>query len=553
MKLTFYGATKEVTGSNAILEAAGKKVMIDCGMFQGSSATKALNYEKFAYNASEIDYMILTHAHIDHSGRIPLLYKRGYKGSVICTKATKELCEIMLIDSANIQESDTEYKNIKRLRAGNDPLEPLYTVEDATLALKRFEPVHYHEIIKLDDNISIRFMDAGHILGSSSVTINIFENDIMTTLVFTGDIGKRGTPIINDPEYIEGCDYLIMESTYGNKKHMQANNPDETMFKIIDDTLDRRGTVIIPSFAVGRTQEMIYAFNKNLAIKSKLSKFWNIPVYVDSPLSTSATSVFKNNSDDFDDEAKQYIKNGDNPLDFPNLKFTASVEESKALNKDNYPKIIVSSSGMCDAGRIRHHLKHNLYKPNTTVLFVGYQAEGSLGRLLVDGVKKVRILGETINVKARIEMIDGFSGHGDMDDLDDFIGHIKKKPVKVFLVHGEADQILPFSERIKSKFGIDTVIAEKFETYELFDGLGVTELKQDAVLKDHTDSKLVLLNLVTDVKRKVKDVSELIAYDEINKLSESQITAFIDFYSAMNDQMRKLVTELEIKAKSNDK
>lgn len=553
MKLTFYGATKEVTGSNAILEAAGKKIMIDCGMFQGSSATKALNFEKFAYNVSEIDYMVLTHAHIDHSGRIPLLYKRGYRGSVICTKATKELCEIMLIDSASIQESDTEYKNVKRLRAGNDPLEPLYTVEDATNALRRFEAAHYHEIISLDANISIKFTDAGHILGSSSITMYITENKATTTLVFTGDIGKRGTPIINDPEYIESCDYLIMESTYGNKKHLQADNPDELMFKIIDDTLDRKGTVIIPSFAVGRTQEMIYAFNKNLAIKSKLSRFWNIPVYIDSPLSTSATSVFKNNADDFDDEAKQYIKNGDNPLDFPNLKFTASVEESKALNRDNYPKIIVSSSGMCDAGRIRHHLKHNLYKPSTTVLLVGYQAEGSLGRLLLDGVKKVRILGETIDVKARIEMIDGFSGHGDMDDLDDFISHIQKKPIKVFLVHGEEDQIIPFSARIKSKFGLDTVIAEKFETYELFDGLGVTELKQDIVLKDHTDNKLVLLNLVTDVKRKVKDVSELIAYDEINKLSESQITVFIDFYTAMKAEMRKLVLELETKAKPDDK
>jgi metallo-beta-lactamase family protein len=458
----------------------------------------------------------------------------------------------MLIDSANIQESDTEYKNAKRLRAGNDPLEPLYTVEDAMLALKRFEPVHYHETIKLDANISIKFMDAGHILGSASVTISVFENDKMTTLVFTGDIGKQGTPIINDPEYIEGCDYLIMESTYGNKRHLQADNPDVAMFKIIDDTLDKQGTVIIPSFSVGRTQEMIYSFNKNLALKPKFSKFRSIPVYVDSPLSTSATSVFKNNMDDFDDEAKQYIANGDNPLDFPNLIFTASVEESKALNKDTNPKIIVSSSGMCDAGRIRHHLKHNLYKPSTTVLFVGYQAEGSLGRLLVDGAKKVKILGETINVKARIEMIDGFSGHGDMDDLDDYINHIKKKPVKVFLVHGEADQIIPFSERIKSKFNIDTVIADKFETYELFDGLGVTELNRGEELKDHTDNKLVLLNLVTDVKRKVKDVSELIAYDEINKLSETQITAFIDFYAAVSTQMAKLVTELEIKSKPDD-
>ena len=362
MKFWFYGSAKEVTGSNMILEAAGKKVMIDCGLFQGSSATKAKNFEELKYNVNDIDYVLLTHSHIDHSGRIPLLYKKGYRGNIIWTKATKDLCDIMLIDSANIQESDTEYKNHKRNRAGLEPLEPLYTIDDANIALKHFIAVQYHDLIKLDDNISVKFTDSGHMLGSSSITIYVTENKKTTIIGFTSDLGKKNTPIINDPEVIEKCDYLIMESTYGNRQHKVKSHPEELMFDIIEETINKGGTVIIPSFSVGRTQEMIYAFNKNLAIKKKLSIFDKVPVYIDSPLSTSATEVYKKNTQFFDDEAKQYILSGNNPLDFPNLNFTKSVEDSKFLNRDDSPKIIISSSGMCDAGRIRHHFKHNLYK-----------------------------------------------------------------------------------------------------------------------------------------------------------------------------------------------
>ena len=545
MKIRFYGSAKEVTGSNMILEAAGKKVMIDCGLFQGSSATKAKNFEELKYNVNDIDYVLLTHSHIDHSGRIPLLYKKGYRGNVICTKATKDLCDIMLIDSANIQESDTEYKNHKRNRAGLEPLEPLYTIDDANIALKHFIAVQYHDLIKLDNNISVKFTDSGHMLGSSSITIYVTENKKTTIIGFTSDLGKKNTPIINDPEVIEKCDYLIMESTYGNRQHKVKSHPEELMFDIIEETINKGGTVIIPSFSVGRTQEMIYAFNKNLAIKKKLSIFDKVPVYIDSPLSTSATEVYKKNTQFFDDEAKQYILSGNNPLDFPNLNFTKSVEDSKFLNRDDSPKIIISSSGMCDAGRIRHHLKHNLYKKKTTVLFVGYQAVGSLGRLLADGAKSVKIFGDTIDVRARIEMIDGFSGHGDMDDLDEYISQIKEKPEKIFLVHGEDDQLYPFAERIKEKFDIDTYIPDSFAYFELEKGDKTHELTHDRVLTKNTYDKLTLLELVTDVKRQVKDISELIAYDEINHLTEKQIETFINLYSGMRKNINNLVKEVE--------
>lgn len=549
MKLTFYGSAKEVTGSNMILEAAEKRIMIDCGMFQGSSATKAKNFDGFKYDVKDIDYVLLTHSHIDHSGRIPLLYKKGYTGSVICTKATKDLCDIMLLDSANIQESDTEYKNHKRQRAGLELLEPLYTTDDANNALKHFVAVQYHDLIKLDDNITVKFSDSGHMLGSSSITVYVNENDKTTVVAFTSDLGKPNTPIINDPQVIQECDYLIMESTYGNKRHAVKEHPEELMFEIIEDTILKGGTVIIPSFSVGRTQEMIYAFNKNIALKKKFSIFNKIPVYIDSPLSTSATEVFMKNTQFFDDEAKQYILKGDNPLDFPNLIFTKSVEDSKMLNRDDSPKIIISSSGMCDAGRIRHHLKHNLYKEKTTVLFVGYQANGSLGRILADGAKSVKILGDTIDVRARIEMIDGFSGHADMDDLDNYLSQIRSKPEKIFLVHGEDEQLYPFASRISNTFGIDAVIPDNYSVYELQKGKKVYELAHDRVLTQNTYKKLTLLDLITDVKRQVKDISELIAYDEINNLDEEQITTFIDLYSSMRRNIKNLINEVENKTK----
>ncbi|MBN2882521.1 MAG: MBL fold metallo-hydrolase, partial [Clostridia bacterium] len=467
MKLIFYGAAKGVTGSNHYLETGNTKLLVDCGMFQGGSSEKKMNYEALPYNPAEIDYVILTHAHIDHSGRIPLLYKQGYKGTVICTKPTADLCEIMLPDSAHIQEMDAEYKNRKRQRSGETLLKPLYDAEDVSNSLKHFKRAQYNQIIKVNDDLSIRFKDAGHILGSASVEMWCKEGDKTTKIVFSGDLGKFDTPIIGDPELIDYADYLIMESTYGNKKHLQTENREELMFKIIEETIAKNGTVIIPSFSVGRTQEMIYGFNRQIDLRDRFKTLKNVPVYVDSPLAISATEVFRRNTEVFDEEAKDYIFNGDNPLDFENLIFTQTADESKAINLFNGPKIIISSSGMCDAGRIKHHLKHNLWKENTTVLFVGYQAPGTLGRIILDGAEKVSIFKDIVDVRARIEMIDGFSGHGDMDDLDKFLSGFQKIPGKIFLVHGEDDQLEGFSNRIHSKFNTDAIIPSYGQIFSL--------------------------------------------------------------------------------------
>jgi len=546
MKVSFYGAAKRVTGSNFLLQTNNKKILIDCGLFQGSKATKALNFQQFAYNPGDIDYMLLTHAHIDHSGRIPLLFNKGYKGNVICTKATRDLCSIMLPDSGHIQESSVEYKNRKRKRAGLELLEPLYTLEDATNCLKFFKGVQYNNIIELDENIKVRFRDAGHILGSASIEIWVTEDNKTSKIIFSGDIGKNNTPIIKDPVQFEKADYLVMESTYGNKHHKYKTNGNEKMFNIIEQTLANNGTVIIPSFSVGRTQEMIYAFNKVESIKEKWNKIKNVSVYVDSPLAISATEVFKNNTESFDEEAKSYILDGDNPLDFDNLIFTKSADESKAINFNKNPKIIISASGMCDAGRIKHHLKHNLWKKNTTVLFVGYQANGTLGRRLVDGEKNVRIFGESINVEARIEMIDGFSGHGDIDDLDKYIGSFKEKPKKIFLVHGEEEQLIGFSKRINEKFNIETIIPQTREQFELkIDKVSNESIKSDRKINKFEHNRLVLLNLINRLNEEVSDITQLISFDVINKLDERQLNAITKKYEAMDNKLEEVIKQIE--------
>lgn len=546
MKLTFYGAAKTVTGSNYLLETDKMKLLIDCGLFQGSKAIKAMNYTEFGYSPADIDYLLLTHAHIDHNGRIPLLYKKGFKGSVICTKATRGLCGIMLPDSAHIQESNAEYKNRKRERAGAMILEPLYTVEDALNSLNSFRGVQYNDIIELSDDIKIRFRDAGHILGSSCIEIWVTEKGKTTKIIFSGDLGKKNTPIINDPFLFDETDFLVMESTYGNKYHEYHENSTEKLFHEIEQTLLDKGTVIIPSFAVGRTQEMIYAFNKMENIKEKWNAIRKVPVYVDSPLAISATEIFKQNAESFDPEAKEYILNGDNPLEFDNLIFTKTSEESKMINFNNEPKIIISSSGMCDAGRIKHHLKHNLWKENNTVLFVGYQAEGTLGRLLVDGARQVKIFGETIDVKAKIVMIDGFSGHGDRTDLDRFIGSFTKKPDRIFLVHGEADQLDGFSSRINEKFMIDTTIPELGQEFTVISDNHIPKvIETDRKIEKLQFNKLTLINYASKLKDKINDMSEIVSYDIINKLNDETLDKMIEQYKEIDEKVNEMVKLIE--------
>lgn len=466
MNISFFGAAKMVTGSNSLIEVSGYKVLIDCGMFQGNEEIEKKNYDKFPYDPSEIDFLILTHAHIDHSGRIPKLVKDGFRGRVIATNPTYELCQIMLLDSAKIQESDVEWENKKRKRAGRKQLEPIYTTEDAINSLKYFEPYFLDQMIKLNDNIKLRFRDAGHILGAAIVELWLTENKETTKFVFSGDLGVKGRLIINDPEYIEDADYLIVESTYGDRLHQPQGEGTKELLEIIRTTAERGGTTLIPSFAVGRTQELIYEFNKYYE-DPNTPEYLKIPIYVDSPMAIRATKVFESNASSFNEEATKRILSGDNPFEFENLRYVETQDESMLLNKFEFPKVIISSSGMANAGRIRHHLKHNLWNEKNSLVFVGYQAEGTLGRLLLDGKKRVKLLGEEINVKLEIHDVNGFSGHADMDGLLNWVGGFKKKPKKVFIVHGEDNSAHNLSNEIESRFKMPTVVPSLGDTYEI--------------------------------------------------------------------------------------
>lgn len=474
MKISFLGAAKTVTGSCYLVETGKTAFIIDCGLHQGHAEETILNRTPFPFEISKVNFMLLTHAHIDHSGRIPKLYVDGFRQPIYTTKATAELCAIMLPDSGHIQESEQAWQIRKNGRAGKTIEEPLYTMQDAIDACRLFKPGRYDTEIKPADDVRVIFRDAGHILGSAILEIWVMEDGKESKVVFSGDLGNKGIPILRDPAIIDGTDYLVIESTYGDRLHNNQIDKVERFVKIINETIARHGNVVIPSFAVGRTQEIIYELHREEdKYKDHRSSFMQVPVYVDSPLAVSATQVFRNNTDCFDEEARKYIENGDNPLDFPNLHFTTSTDESKALNISDESKVIISASGMCDAGRIKHHLKHNLWRQDSSVIFVGFQAPGTLGRHIVDGAKMVRIFGEEIAIKARIEMIEGFSGHADRDGLLEWINAMQKKPQQIMLVHGEPNVIASFEQTIQAKFGIATHIAELDETVVL--GAPVTQ------------------------------------------------------------------------------
>lgn len=458
MDIQFCGAAKMVTGSNFLLTTDKYKILVDCGMFQGNEELERMNFKPFPYNPAEIDYLILSHAHIDHSGRIPKLIKDGFKGRIISTKPTFDLCKIMLMDSAKIQEADVEWENRKRQRAGEKPIEPLYTIEEAEISLKFFETYLYGQRIIVNEDIELMFRDAGHMLGSSIIELWIREKGDYLKIVFSGDLGMPNRPIINDPEYIDDADYLIIESTYGDRIHEEFNRSTEKLVEIINKTVIRGGTVIIPSFAVGRTQELIYKLNKYYEYNEEIEEYMKIPIYVDSPMAVMATEAFQANSSSFDDEAKGLILKGDNPFQFPNLRYVKDQKESMALNKYKFPKVIISSSGMATAGRIRHHLKHNLWDEKNSLVFVGYQAEGTLGRIILNGAKRVKILGEEVAVKAEIYDLEGFSGHADQIMLIDWIRKFKKKPERVFIVHGEEKSSNTLANLIEEEFNVETII-----------------------------------------------------------------------------------------------
>lgn len=522
LRLTFLGAAKTVTGSCFLLETKSKKILIDCGMFQGHSKEHALNAEPFHFNPSEIDCVLLTHSHIDHSGRIPKLYLDGFRGEVIATKATVELCSIMLPDSGHIQEIETQWLNRKRIRAGKHLIKPLYTMQDAMDCMSLFRKVSYDEEIQIGGDIRVKFRNAGHMLGSSILEVWVKEGEKEVKLVFTGDLGNKNVPLLKEPAIIEDADYLIIESTYGNKLHKDNNKRAEKFLNILIETINNGGNVIIPSFAVGRTQEILFEIHKDRdKYKNQLEILSTIPVYVDSPLAISATEIFKNNLDYLNDEVREYLENGENPLDFPNLKFTRSAEESRLLNEMNENMVIISASGMCEAGRIKHHLKHNLWRRECTILFVGYQAEGTLGRKILDGAKKVKIFGEEILVNARIESIDGFSGHADKNGLLDWLGQFKKKPRGIFIVHGESDAQEELAAAIVEKFRIDCVIPERGSTYTI-DDKQLAKTDYDLEIKDRY-LRLTILEQLELLKEEFEELTEILKMDLKEEKDDNEI------------------------------
>lgn len=547
MNIRFLGAVEGVTGSCHLIEFRDKLIMLDCGMYQGKD--KDFNYKGHEVSPENIDYLLLSHSHIDHSGRIPLLVKNGFKGTIYCSKPTYDLCEIMLLDSAHIQEAEAEWRNRKARRSGKPTVPPLYTQTNVYDSFKYFKPVLYEQIVKIDEFLTVRFNDAGHVLGSSIIEMWFEEDDGITKVVYSGDLGMRDKPLLKDPVIIGSADYVILESTYGNRIHANTEQPEEQLLNIILKTVRRGGTVIIPSFAVGRTQEIIYHLNKYYdnslgSASDKINELKRIPVYIDSPLAKKATEVFWRNAHAFDKEARNYLMMGDNPLQFENLHFTENVEESKMLNHSDEPKIIISSSGMCDAGRIKHHLKHNLWKKECSVVFVGYQAEGTLGRRILDGAKDVKIFGEEIHVNAEIHNVESFSAHADRNGLINWLKGFKEKPRKIFLVHGEAQSKAEFANEIKNILDIDCVIPAYNVIYKVKKRAEVVELS----LKHRTWEEWAAVEenaLMEELKNKLRNlkrVSETAFNLTEEWLREDDFN--LDRYNRINNELAEIESRI---------
>jgi len=470
MKITFLGADHEVTGSCHYLNVCGKNVLIDCGMEQGADK---FDNQEIPVDAADIDYVLLTHAHIDHSGLLPLLHVKGFTGKIYATYATVDLCNILLRDSAHIQMFEAEWRNRKAKRANEKEYVPLFDMKAAEETIKLFVECNYEDKIQLSQGLEVRFTDAGHLLGSASIEVWVKEENIQKKIVFSGDIGNINKPLINDPKFITEADYVIMESTYGDRSHGGSPDYVSELVKIFKRTFERGGNVVIPSFAVGRTQELLYFIRKIKQDKLLLNDF---DVYIDSPLAIEATKIYSENSAGcFDEEAMELVKKGIDPISFSGLKLAVDSNESKAINFVKTPKVIISASGMCDAGRIRHHLKHNLWRPECTILFVGYQANGTLGRRLVEGAKEVKLFGDPIQVQAEIAELHGFSGHADKEELLHWINSFQKKPEKVFVVHGEDAVCEQFTACLRDEYGFDATAPFTGASYDLATGECISE------------------------------------------------------------------------------
>lgn len=480
MKLEFLGAAHEVTGSCHYLRMGKVNLLVDCGMEQGKDLY--VNQE-IPVNAAEVDYVLITHAHIDHSGLLPLLYSKGFRGKIYATRQTAELCNIMLKDSAHIQEFEAEWKNRKARRAGRPLVEPMYSMEDAEGVLKYFVPCEYGEKITLCPEITIRFIDAGHLLGSSSIEVWGTEEDKQVKLVFSGDIGNGNRPLIRDPEYIKEADYVIVESTYGDRIHKRPPDYAPELAEVCRETFARGGNVVIPAFSVGRTQEMLF-FLRRIKKENLLPEFADFEVYIDSPLAVEATSIFQRNVHEcFNERAQKMLEKGKNPLSFPGLKVAVTSDESRMINFIEKPIVIISASGMCEAGRIRHHLKHNLWRSDSTILFVGYQVPGTLGNQLLDGHKQVKLFGEEIEVRARIAKLPGISGHADQAHLLEWVKAFGNTPKRVFVVHGQDTVCDKFAELVEEETNIPAIGPYSGDIYDLAENICIARGSRERAAK----------------------------------------------------------------------
>ena len=529
MDITFYGAAKHVTGSCTYIKCNDVTILIDCGLPQGRDE-KDMG-DEFFFRAANIDYVLLTHAHIDHSGRIPQLVKEGFDGEIWATSATRRLCDIMLSDSGHIQEMEAEWKSRKNIRAGKNSVEPLYTVQDALDSLRYFKSCDYNKRVKINDSISFRFVDAGHLLGSASIELWLEEDNKTRKLVFSGDIGNFDQPIIEDPHYIEEADIVVIESTYGDRLHKRPegaigyNVPTivraRELANIVREAFDSGGNLVIPAFSVGRTQEILYLF-RYIIENELLSEYPDIPVFVDSPLSVKATQIFASSIQGYyDEEAMKLVEQGVNPIIFSSLTTIVDVEQSKALNARKEPCVIISSSGMCEAGRIKHHLKHNLWRDECIVLFSGFQALGTLGRSILDGARHVTIFGEQIDVRCKIKALHGISGHADQEGLLKWIESFKQKPKQIFVNHGEGDVSTYFASIVTNKLKIKAFAPAPMETFSLLD-TSALPMQSESKLPDtiQTQLKKSLSELIKERESIESVVSRMVIASRRKDISE---------------------------------
>ncbi len=473
MKVQFLGAAHEVTGSKTLLWANGKKILIDCGMEQGVDIYQNVD---MPLNPAEVDCVFLTHAHIDHSGMLPALVAEGFHGTIYATQATKRLCEIMLRDSAHIQEQEAEWKNRKAQRSGIGKYEPAYTTNDVAATLPLFEALEYNKEYDLFDGVRVKLLDAGHLLGSASYKITVTEGDETRSILFSGDLGNVDRPLIRDPQMPEPADYVVIESTYGTRLHGERKDYATQLTEIIQSTLDKGGNVVIPCFAVGRTQEMLFLI-REIKEQGGVRGHDNFPVWVDSPLAVEATNIYSQDILSFcDEQTRALVEKGINPIRFPGLSLSITSNDSKAINEDPTPKVILSASGMCEAGRIRHHLKHNLWRQESTILFVGYQSEGTLGRVVLEGAEQIRLFGEDIQINARIAKMDGISGHADQTILMNWLGAMKdRKPRRVFVNHGNDVLCDEFASIIETELAMRAAAPYSGDCYDLMSGQRIAE------------------------------------------------------------------------------